>query len=97
MLLSPLATDAALGTVVGLARAGRSVVAVDTLPPRLRPDPRGEYTELAYRLWRLRRDADLHRLAELGVPVVRWQGAGSLDVVLRDVRRAARAPRVVAR
>jgi uncharacterized protein (DUF58 family) len=94
VLLSPLAVDASLRTVAGLAQAGRSVVVVDTLPPGLRPDPRGEYTGLAFRLWRLRRDADLHRLAELGVPVVRWQGAGSLDVVLRDVRRAARAPRV---
>jgi uncharacterized protein (DUF58 family) len=94
VLLSPLATVASLRTAAGLARAGRSVVVVDTLPPGLRPDPRGEYTGLAFRLWRLRRDADVHRLAEVGVPVVGWQGAGSLDVVLRDVRRAARAPRV---
>ena len=93
VLLSPLAVEASLRTVAGLVQAGRSVVVVDTLPPGLRPDPRGDYTELAFRLWRLRRDADLHRLAELGVPVVRWQGAGSLDVVLRDVQRAARAPR----
>ncbi|HZB51810.1 MAG TPA: DUF58 domain-containing protein [Mycobacteriales bacterium] len=95
VLLSPLAREAVLGLVARLARAGRSVVVVDTLPPALRPDERGEYTELAFRLWRLRRDADLHRLTELGVPVVRWQGGGSLDAVLRDVRRVARAPRVV--
>jgi len=95
VVLTPLATDAALRTVAGLAQAGRSVVVVDTVPPTLRPDPRGEFTGLAFRLWRLRRDADLHRLVELGVPVVRWQGPGSLDVVLRDARRAARAPRAV--
>ena len=65
---------AALRTVAALARAGRSVVVVDTLPPGLRPDLRGEYTELAFRLWRLRRDADVHRLAELGVPVVPLAG-----------------------
>ncbi len=94
VLLSPLAREAVLRTVAGLARSGRTVVVVDTLPSGLRPDPRGEYTELAFRLWRLRRDADLHGLAELGIPVVRWQGGGSLDAVLRDVRRAARAPRV---
>lgn len=94
VVLSPLAADTSLRIVAGLAQAGRSTVVIDTLPAGPRPDPRGEYTELAFRLWRLRRDADLHRLAELGVPVVRWQGAGSLDVVLRDVRQAARAPRV---
>jgi uncharacterized protein (DUF58 family) len=93
VLLTPLATDASLHTVAELAQAGRSVLVVDTLPAGLRPDPRGEYTELAFRLWRLRRDADLRRLAELAVPVVPWRGAGSLDLVLRDVQRAARAPR----
>lgn len=94
VLLSPLSTPGSLRAVAALARAGRSVVVVDTLPAGLRPDPRGDYTELAFRLWRLRRDTDLFRLGELGVPVVRWQGAGSLDLVLRDASRAARAPRV---
>ena len=93
VLLSPLATASSLTAVAALARSGRSVVAVDTLPDGLRPDPRGDWTELAFRLWRLRRDADLGRLAELGVPVVPWRGAGSLDAVLRDAGRAARTAR----
>jgi uncharacterized protein (DUF58 family) len=93
VLLSPLSTPAALAAVASLARSGRSVVAVDTLPPDLRPDERSDWTGLAFRLWRLRRDVDLERLRELGVPVVPWRGAGSLDAVLRDVGRAARAAR----
>ena len=93
VLLSPFAAPASLNAVVALARGGRSVIAVDTLPEGLRPDPRGDWTELAYRLWTLRRDADLHRLAELGVPVVPWRGAGTLDAVLRDAGRAARSAR----
>jgi uncharacterized protein (DUF58 family) len=94
VLLSPLSTPAALAAVASLARSGRSVVAVDTLPTDLRPDERSDWTELAFRLWRLRRDVDLDRLGELGVPVVPWRGAGSLDAVLRDAGRAARAARV---
>jgi len=94
VLLGPLSTPASLQAVATLARAGRSVVAVDTLPAGFVPHRRGDYTELAFRLWRLRRDADVRRLGELGVPVVPWRGAGSLDQVLRDVSRAARAPRV---
>ncbi|HYT10561.1 MAG TPA: DUF58 domain-containing protein [Mycobacteriales bacterium] len=94
VLLSPLAGPAPLQAVAALAHAGRPVVAVDTLPPTAVPDQRGDYTELAFRLWRLRRELDLLRLAELGVPVVPWRGAGSLDLVLQDVSRAARAPRV---
>jgi uncharacterized protein (DUF58 family) len=93
VLLSPLTNPAALAAVAGVARSGRSVVAVDTLPPELHPDQRSDWTPLAFRIWRLRRGADLDRLAELGVPVVAWGGAGSLDAVLRDARRAARAAR----
>jgi len=93
VLLSPLATAPSLTAVAALARSGRSVVAIDTLPDGLRPDQRGDWTELAFRIWRLRREADLGRLAELGVPVVPWRGAGSLDAVLRDAGRAARTAR----
>jgi uncharacterized protein (DUF58 family) len=93
VLLSPLATPEALAAVATLARSGRSVIAVDTLPPELEPEERSPWTPLAFRLWRLRRDADLDRLGELGVPRVAWRGSGSLDAVLRDAGRAARAAR----
>jgi uncharacterized protein (DUF58 family) len=93
VLLSPLTHPAALAAVAAVARSGRSVVAVDTLPPDLHPDRRSEWTPLAFRIWRLRRSADLDRLAELGVPIVAWGGAGSLDEVLRDATRASRAAR----
>jgi uncharacterized protein (DUF58 family) len=95
VLLSPLTRPVALAAVAAVARSGRSVVAVDTLPTDLHPDPRSDWTPLAFRIWRLRRSADLDRLAELGVPVVAWGGAGSLDQVLRDATRAARAARAV--
>ena len=95
MLLSPLATPTSLTAVATLARSGRSVIVVDTLPAGVRADPRaGDWSELAFRLWRLRREGDLDRLRELGVPVVPWVGAGSLDAVLRDATRAARAATV---
>jgi uncharacterized protein (DUF58 family) len=95
VLLSPLVTANAQAAVATIAHSGRSVVAVDTLPPDLHPDPRSSWTPLAFRIWRLRRAADLDRLGELGVPVVTWSGPGSLDAVLRDVGRAARAAKAV--
>jgi uncharacterized protein (DUF58 family) len=94
VVLGPLAGEAAFRLLAGLARAGRSVVAVDTLPPEARPEPPGLWTDLAYRVWRLEREGDIVRLGDIGVPVVPWRGAGSLDQVLRDVSRAARAPRL---
>jgi uncharacterized protein (DUF58 family) len=93
VLLSPLTHPAALAAVAAVARSGRSIVAVDTLPAELHPDRHSEWSQLAFRIWRLRRSADLDRLAELGVPVVAWGGAGSLDQVLRDATRTARAAR----
>ena len=41
----------------------------------------------------MERQADIDHLNELGVPVVRWRGRGTLDEVLRDVTRLALAPR----
>ncbi|MBA2388265.1 MAG: DUF58 domain-containing protein, partial [Acidimicrobiia bacterium] len=42
----------------------------------------------------LERSAEIERLGDLGVPIVRWLGDGSLDEVLRDVSRTAGAPRI---
>jgi hypothetical protein len=49
---------------------------------------------VAHRLWWLERQNIIGQLREIGVPVVGWAGAGSLDQVLRDVTRMAAAPRV---
>jgi uncharacterized protein (DUF58 family) len=97
VVLSPLLGDAAIGAVAKLTRSGRPVIAVDTLPADFAPPPRGEWTDLAWRVSRLEREADLGGLAEVGVPVVRWQGGGSLDDVLRDASLLARLPRTATR
>ncbi|MFD0823777.1 DUF58 domain-containing protein, partial [Micromonospora zhanjiangensis] len=69
------------------------VVAVDTLPAEVGPPRRGAWSEVAFRLWRLDRENTVGQLREHGVPVVGWAGAGSLDLVLRDVARLASAPK----
>ncbi|MEV1155806.1 DUF58 domain-containing protein [Micromonospora chokoriensis] len=94
VVLTPLLDERSAQMLARLARAGRFVVAVDTLPTDLAsPKDRG-WAEVAYRLWRLDREVMIGQLREHGVPVVRWAGAGSLDQVLRDVARLATAPRV---
>lgn len=93
VVLTPLIDPRAADMLASLAQAGRFVVAVDTLPAQAAPDARTPWTPLATRLWRLERDNVLGRLREHGVPVVEWAGAGSLDLVLRDVSRLASAPR----
>ena len=76
-----------------LTQSGRYMVAVDTLPAGAAPPQRSAWTPLATRLWRVERENVLGRLRVHGVPVVAWAGAGSLDLVLRDVARMASAPR----
>ncbi|MGI9093340.1 MAG: DUF58 domain-containing protein [Mycobacteriales bacterium] len=93
LLLSPLVGETATGRAIAIAHAGRPVLVVDTLPADANPPERSPWTPLAWRLWLVERAIDKGRLTEFGVPVVRWQGSGSLDQVLRDVSRAASAPR----
>ncbi|WP_084504433.1 DUF58 domain-containing protein [Actinoplanes sp. N902-109] len=93
VVLTPLVDPRAADMLAGLVQSGRYTVAVDTLPGDATPPERGAWTPLATRLWRMERENVLGRLREHGVPVVEWAGAGSLDLVLRDVARLASAPR----
>jgi uncharacterized protein (DUF58 family) len=93
VVFTPLVDGRSAEMLARLARAGRFVLAVDTLPEGVTPPHRSDWTELAHRLWRLERDNTIGQLREHGVPVVRWAGAGSLDLVLRDVARMASAPK----
>ncbi|HEX6497997.1 MAG TPA: DUF58 domain-containing protein [Micromonosporaceae bacterium] len=97
VVLSPLLEPRSAAMVANLARAGRFVVAVDTLPPGIRLPGWGHWGAVPARLWRLERDNVLGQLREHGVPVVAWAGAGSLDAVLRDVARMASGPKAVPR
>ncbi|MEV8511247.1 DUF58 domain-containing protein [Dactylosporangium sp. NPDC051484] len=90
MVLTPLLDVRSAAMLANLARAGRFVVAVDTLAdPVQRVRVTGKWGEVAQRMWRLEREAIIDQLREHGVPVVAWGGAGSLDEVLQGVARVA--------
>ncbi|MFI5492737.1 DUF58 domain-containing protein [Actinoplanes sp. NPDC051859] len=93
VVLTPLVDPRAADMLAGLVQSGRFTLAVDTLPADAAPAGHSQWTALATRLWRMERENVLGRLREHGVPVVTWAGAGSLDLVLRDVARLASAPR----
>ena len=97
VMLSPLIDPAATQQVAILNRAGIDVVVIDTLPPGLE-DERGETpAALAWRIRMLQRRVETTQLASLGIPVVPWAGAHSLDQVLRDLTRRRATPRLVTR
>jgi uncharacterized protein (DUF58 family) len=98
---SPLISPASMQRAVELVRRGLSLVVVDTLPDTVSHLPDDEAADpsvgVAWRIRLLQRDAEVRAVAGLGVPVVAWRGPGSLDQVLRQVSRRARAPRLAAR
>jgi uncharacterized protein (DUF58 family) len=112
LLLTPMVSPIVLAHAVSLSRRGISVVTVDTLPPdlatggvaearlaELAPGVQGgaTATALAWRIRLLERSREIARARDAGVPVVPWAGPGTLDLVLRDLGRRSRAPRVVSR
>ena len=112
VILTPAISPTILAHAVSLSRRGISVVTVDTLPADLgRPDipeawlaqlsqaagDQPTETRLAWRLRLLERSHEMSRARQTGVPIVPWAGPGTLDLVLRDLGRRSRAPRVVSR
>ena len=95
VVLTPLLGSQSADMIATLARAGRVVVAVDTLGALADRTVTGsQWTVLARQLWHLERENTIGALQEVGVPVTAWVGAGSLDKVLRDMTIMATAPRI---
>lgn len=94
--LTPL-VDARFVAALEDLRGRRFDVAVVEVDPVALVEPgRSETEQLAYRLWRLERDAMRARLQALGIGVATW-GDTDLDTVLEEVRtyrRYARLARV---
>lgn len=87
VMLSPFLDPAAAQQVVTLARAGLDVIAVDTLPEGVAPVGTDRHTRLAWRIRMLERRTELEAISALGIPVTRWRGPASLDLVLRGLGR----------
>jgi uncharacterized protein (DUF58 family) len=97
IVLSPLVDPAMVELVARLGARGLTTLVVDTMPEHLWLGETDEATALAWRIRRLSRSVDVNRLTAAGVPVVAWRGPGSLDQVLRELARRARAPRMARR
>ncbi len=83
---SPLLDDRVIGGLTDLRERRFPLVVVDVLntePAVRRPRP---LDALALRLWRLDRAALRLSFANLGIPVVTWDGSTALDTVLTPLR-----------
>lgn len=95
--VTPLLEEESAAQLAVLHHQGASLAVLDVLADDALPEPRDEAAALATRLFLLERQLYIERLGDAGVPVVRWAGRGSLDLVLADLARIASAPRLVAR
>ncbi len=96
IMLSPLVAPIALERAISIATTGLNVAVVDTLPNDLQLDA-DESTDLAWRIRLLERQREVRAVQRAGVPVIAWQGPGSLDPFLRMIARRASAPRMARR
>jgi uncharacterized protein (DUF58 family) len=84
---SPLTEPRAIKALMDLTARGFPLIVVETVDEdEIVPTPTPE-GQLAFRVWRLQREARRFDLETLGVPVVRWDGRTSLDGVLAGVPR----------
>jgi uncharacterized protein (DUF58 family) len=95
--VTPLLDERAVTTLLDLRARGFDLAVLEVSPVAFASAATGEREELAYRLWRLKRDALRARYQRFGVPVVEWHEGEPLEGALAEVgafRRQARYSRV---
>jgi uncharacterized protein (DUF58 family) len=95
LALSPLLDERAVRALIDLRARGFDLAVIELSPYPFVPEGEGETERLAYRLWRLRRDAQRTRYASLGVPIVEWREGVPMEAVVEEVRAFRRHARVV--
>jgi uncharacterized protein (DUF58 family) len=93
--LTPLIDKRSVAALLDLRRRGFDLAVIE-IDPAPYVDPGEEELErLAFRLWRLRREALRAEYERVGVPVVPWRDGESLQVALEEVRSFRRGARAV--
>ena len=93
--LTPLLDERVADALLDLRARGFDLAVIDVSPLPFVDAGRSDAADLAYRLWRLRRDAARSRFERVGVPVGVWDDDQPLAATLEEVtayrRSAARA------
>ena len=93
--LSPLLDERAVGALLDLRARGFDLAVVELSPYSFVPEGKSDTERLAYRLWRLRREALRSKYASLGVPIVEWREGVPMEAVVEEVRAFRRHARVL--
>jgi uncharacterized protein (DUF58 family) len=93
--LTPLIDKRSVAALIDLRRRGFDLAVIEIDPAPYVEPGKDELELLAFRLWRLRREALRSEYERVGVPVVPWQEGESLQVALEEVRSFRRGARAV--
>ncbi len=96
LAVSPLLDERAVTTLLDLRARGFDLAVLEVSPVAFASPAEGASEELAYRLWKLKREALRARYRRVGVPVVEWHEGEPLEGALAEVgafRRQARYSR----
>jgi hypothetical protein len=93
--LSPLLDDRAVGALLDLRARGFDLALIELSPFPFIPEAESDAGRLAYRLWRLQREALRSKYASLGVPIVEWREGVPMEAVVEEVRAFRRHARVL--
>ena len=93
--LTPLLDERAVRSLFDLRGRGFDLAVIELSPFPFVDEGQTESERLAYRLWRLRRDALRSRYASLGIPVVEWREGVPLEAMVEEVRGFRRHARVL--
>jgi uncharacterized protein (DUF58 family) len=93
--LTPLIDKRSVAALLDLRRRGFDLAIVEIDPAPYVQSGTDDLDRLAFRLWRLRREALRSEYERVGVPVVPWRADESLQVALEEVRSFRRGARAV--
>jgi uncharacterized protein (DUF58 family) len=93
--LSPLLDDRAVGALLDLRARGFDLAVIELSPFPFVSEGKSETQRLAYRLWRLRREALRSKYAALGIPIVEWREGVPMEAVVEEVKAFRRHARVL--
>jgi uncharacterized protein (DUF58 family) len=85
LAITPLLDSRTAAALLDLRARGYDLIVVEVSPLDMVAPKRGSSADLAYRLWRLSRQALRWRYEQVGVPVVTWREGVPLAVPLEEV------------
>ena len=93
--LTPL-IDRRMPAILGdLLSRGHDIAVVEISAPAVLPPPSNQREDLARRLWVLHREAQRHRLRQIGLAVSAWKPGQSFQMPLMELQRFRRTSRRV--